>query len=876
MAAGAAACWARGALALRPTRGALAPALALALRPARPGLLLRPCARALSGGGATPAVELIRNIGICAHIDAGKTTLSERVLFYSGESSAIGEVHDGDTVMDFLEQERERGITINSAAISFQWSSPAAPERALSVNLIDTPGHVDFTVEVERSVRALDGAVACFDAVAGVQAQSETVWRQAQRYGVARIAFINKMDRVGADYRRAVAMIEQRFGAVALVTQLPLLDEEGALRGVVDLASMQVHVWDQQTKHAREWQRTPCSAYEWPQRNGSPKALAEVSAAREALANRLSDVDDQFADQYLAALDEGKEPSEQQLRLAIRRATVRQSKTQAVPVLCGSALKNTGVQLLMDAVVDYLPDPAEAALERAGLNDEEQETADEAAPQPAAPAPKAPAPGKKGGAGGKHVAPTPPHKQQPNQQQQQQQHRQQANQHNDKAMVALCFKVQHDPQRGPLSFVRVYRGVLEAKQQFHNVTALRQAERSGSAAARERARKERANQLLRAFANEFESIDAIGTGDIGIIVGAKHVRTGDSLSSEPGLVPLRGVQIPRPVFTASLELESAADEPKLLEALEILTRDDPSLVAVQDDETAQLLLSGMGELHLDIALSKLQRDFKLPCAFTRVRVAYRETLLGEAEAVGVFSPALGGGDAARKDPNAMHVALRLSPHPGGINEPACIAVEGRPWSLAGARAPKLTFRAGGDSEAASWQLKVDQFHALAAGALDALKRGPTLGYPVQGVMVEVLEEDSQGPAAGAPDHLRAAAAMAVLKVLQHHKAAALPALIEPKAKVQVSCPDRFVGPVISDLTSARRAMVQDVVSEAAPGPPAAGSFSQARSTVHAAVPLEGLLGYSTALRSMTAGEASFEITVDGYTLVLHPDKVVKG
>lgn len=777
---------------------------------------------------ATPAGhEKLRNIGILAHIDAGKTTVTERMLYYSGEVTHIGEVHDGDTVMDYLDQERERGITINSAATSFEWNNHI-------LNLIDTPGHVDFTVEVERAVRALDGAVCLYDAVAGVQAQSETVWVQAARYGVPRIAFVNKMDREGANMDRVVEMIEDRFGVQALPIHQPYIikgeQNNDIFKGVVDLVAQRVHVWDQSKE---------TKTYETHELDILPEELQEkATLGRETLAERLAGLDDTFFDVFCEAEehpDGVASIEDDSIRQAIRRICLRQSETNAIPVMCGTALKNTGVQVLLDAVVDFLPNPMESA------------GADELRQQDALSKKKRKATDS----------------------------------------TALVFKVQHDPNRGALAYVRVYEGKMENKKQYHNVSLLQAIEdgehvglsnvgqgkgRSSKAALPVR---ERVQGVLRAYANDYEMIESIPAGDIGILCGLKGVRTGDTISSNAKCPSLRGVQIPPPVFSAAIELESISDEQKLLDALEILQRDDPSLHVVQDDETGQLLMYGMGELHLDISVTKLQRDFKVPCNLGRVRVAYRETLRESTEATGKYTPQLQQAKNTENDDVATDddvegksgttsVTLRVRPHPDGINAPVRVLPESTEFNKSESR---INFRNLGGGSETKWTLKIEQEKSLRNGIFDAFQRGPILGFPVQGIEVEIVEEMCEAPPGAAAPAIRAAASRAVTEIL--NKGSTM--LLEPVANVIITVPDDNIGSVIGDLSSNdRRGQIKDVQAESET------IIHMQKSAITAVVPLEGLIGYSTVLRSLTAGEGTFTLTVSGYTEVpdSHVSKIV--
>mmetsp|Transcript_9240 Transcript_9240/g.14995 ORF Transcript_9240/g.14995 Transcript_9240/m.14995 type:complete len:749 (+) Transcript_9240:89-2335(+) len=719
----------------------------------------RGVSRSLSTGSAS-YLDSMRNIGILAHIDAGKTTVTERMLFFCGEVNSTGEVHDGDTVMDYLDQERERGITINSAATTFKW-------RESIFNLIDTPGHVDFTVEVERAVRVMDGAVAVIDAVAGVQAQTETVWGQAARYKVPRIAFVNKMDRDGANFIAAAKSLEKRLGALPLLTQLPCFRGDRLFRGVVNLLDGQLHIWSQE-KGDRDFMSEPLM-------NSQDDDLLKVEALkyREELVEQLADLDEEFGDVYLERSMEAEcgdlashielFPAEE-IKPLLRKVTLNQYETRAVPVFCGSALKNTGVQLVMDGVVDYLPKPLVLQGET--------------------------------------------------------------------NFKALAFKVQHDTARGPLVFVRVYSGVLESRGVYHVISPQCKG-----------AKKERANQVLRAFANDFEQVERVVEGDIGIVVGLKHTRTGDTITDTPKktVTPLDTISIPAPVFSTALELETAADEPKLVQALNIMTRDDPSLSVVENEETGQLVLYGMGELHLEVAHNKLLRDFKVECEMGRVQVAYRETYLGEAQSTGVHQVA--GADGSN---SVTKLTLRVSPHEGGVNAPATVAIK---------KKAMVKHPESGELVA----LSEEQTEGISDGISKALNSGPILGYPLQGIAVELVESESEASPKTAASILQGAALRAMSNFMSTPEA--VPNLLEPLVSIEIVVPDDYIGAVIGDLTNIRRGLVDDVqAQENVHG-------TRQKSIIYAKVPLEGLIGYSTAIRSTTAGEGSFSTNVDGYKLV---------
>ncbi|ETV93608.1 translation elongation factor G, variant [Aphanomyces invadans] len=504
-------------------------------------------------------IAKIRNIGILAHIDAGKTTTTERMLFYSGAIHRMGEVHDGDTTMDFMPQERERGITIGSAAISFSWNDH-------HINLIDTPGHVDFTIEVERAVRVLDGAVAVFDGVAGVEAQTETVWEQADRYKVPRIAFVNKLDREGASFDRTLGMIESRFNVTVLPVQLPM-GENADFHGVVDLVTMEMLTWsDPEGQVIRRLPLVPGASNEAMQ-----QLYTKALNARQSLIEKASDFDETLADLFLC-----EEPIDAtMLQAALRRITVAKpdDHPNAVVALCGSALKNKGVQPLLDAIVNYLPSPSDPS----SSPFEASEVLKDKSLRPVQMDATASGP-----------------------------------------LCVLAFKVKHDRQRGPIVFFRVYSGTLHAKAQLYNTT---------------RNVKERLTRLMLVAADDADEVDEIKAGNIGAAVGLKNTYTGDTLVAGNAVVKtlLPGVEIPAPVFTCSIESDSLSRQKELDEALGHLQREDPSFVVMQDEETGQTLMSGMGELHLEILQDRLKTEYKLDPSIGKMRVAYRETIASPFE-----------------------------------------------------------------------------------------------------------------------------------------------------------------------------------------------------------------------------------------------------
>ncbi|MBI5017469.1 MAG: elongation factor G [Deltaproteobacteria bacterium] len=672
---------------------------------------------------ATP-IERYRNIGIAAHIDAGKTTTTERILYYTGVSLRMGEVHEGTAIMDWMEQEQERGITITAAATTCFW-------RGHRINLIDTPGHVDFTVEVERSLRVLDGMVAVFCAVGGVEPQSEAVWRQADRYRVPRVAFVNKMDRAGADLPQVLSLMRDRLGAWPILTQLPLGSGD-EFRGVVDLPSWRALSWDEASLGARfEVGDVPA------------ECRADARQAREAMLEALAEVDEEFLGRFLS----DQEPSLEEIRGSLRRATLA---LQAVPVVCGAAFRNQGVQPLLDAVVDYLPSPADLPpYEGYGLAGEGQVL---------------------------------------------------RRARDDEPFAALVFKVMTDPYVGPLTFFRVYSGVLRAGSQVYNARS-RKAERVG--------------RLLEVHANERYEIDAARTGDIVAALGLKGTTTGDTLCSQQAPVVLESMAFPAPVMSVVIEARTLADQEKLAVGVAKVASEDPSLRAEQDEETGQTILSGMGELHLEIIADRLMREFQVDAVVGRPRVAYRETIRRPAEGEGRFVGQVGGRD------QYGHVVVRVEPV-----EP------GQGWSLEegpGSDAIPRCFLA-----------------AVEKGFREALDRGIAAGHPVVGVRVRLVggsQRDDQGSEAA----FKVAAALALRDALAKGK----PALLEPVMAVEVATPAEFLGEVLGDLRAR-----QGKIRELEPG-------ARAR-VVRAQVPLANLFGYATDLRSRSQGRATFTMRFSHY------------
>ena len=675
-------------------------------------------------------LERTRNIGIMAHIDAGKTTTTERILYYTGVSYKIGEVHESTATMDWMVQEQERGITITSAATTCFW-------RDHRVNIIDTPGHVDFTIEVERSLRVLDGAVAVFCSVGGVEPQSETVWRQADKYGVPRIAFINKMDRVGADFFRGVHMIRERLRANAVPIQLAIGAEE-SFRGIVDLITMKAILWDDDSLGAR---------YRTEEIPEELKATAEQY--REELLEAVSDVDDGIMQKYL----DGSEISESELRAAIRKATLL---IKIIPVLCGAAFKNKGVQPLLDAVVDFLPSPTDVKAVT-GINPDteqpEERPADDKVP-----------------------------------------------------FSALAFKIMTDPFVGSLTFLRVYSGVVESGSYVYNST---------------KGKKERIGRLLKMHANKREEIKEVYAGDIAAAVGLRDTTTGDTLCDERRPVVLESIEFPAPVISIAIEPKTKADQEKLGVSLQKLATEDPSFRVATDRETGQTIISGMGELHLEIIVDRLLREFKVDANVGKPQVAYRETIRRAVEQESKFVRQTGGRG------QYGHVILKIEPLPAGKGFEF---VDG----TKGGVVPR------------------EYIPAVERGVKGALERGILAGYPVVDVKVALIDGSYHEV-----DSSEIAFNIAGSMAFQEGAKKASPVILEPIMAVEVVVPEDFMGDVIGDL-SGRRGKIQ--------GMDARGGAQ----VITAQVPLAEMFGYATDLRSMTQGRATYTMQFAHYEPVPQP------
>jgi len=680
-------------------------------------------------------LERTRNIGIMAHIDAGKTTTTERILFYTGITYKIGEVHDGTAVMDWMAQEQERGITITSAATTCLW-------RDHRINIIDTPGHVDFTAEVERSLRVLDGAVAVFDAVAGVEPQSETVWRQADKYRVPRICFVNKMDRVGADFERTMTQIRDKLQANPVAVQLPLGVEEG-FAGVIDLVRMKAVRYRDETPGADSTlEEIPADRIE------------EATTLRETLIEKVCEVDDQLLEKYL----HGEPISEAEIVATLRRRTiesVRHEDVPFVPVLCGSAFKNKGVQPLIDAVVDYLPSPIDIpAVTGTDPDASEGSLVDRPA-------------------------------------------------RDDAPFSALVFKIMTDPYVGQLAFIRVYSGVLASGATIYNP--------------RQR-RKERVGRLLKMHADKREDIKQVYAGDIAAAVGLKSVATGDTICDLQHPVVLEAIEFPNPVIALAIEPRTQADQEKLGQGLAKLTREDPTFKVKTDDETGQVVISGMGELHLEIIVDRLRREFGVAATVGRPQVAYREALTKSAEADGRYVKQTGGRG------QYGHVKLRVVP--GQLGDGFVFENE-----IIGGAVPKEFIK------------------AIEDGIREAITTGVLAGYAIEDVRV-TLYDGSSHDVDSSEVAFKIAASMAFRAAARR----ASPVLLEPVMKVEVVVPEAHLGDIIADLNS-RRGKVKSM------------EVHGGTQIVNARVPLAEMFGYATDLRSRTQGRATYTMHFDRYEQV---------
>lgn len=667
-------------------------------------------------------LERTRNIGIIAHIDAGKTTTTERVLYYTGKSYKIGEVHEGTAVMDWMEQERERGITITAAATTATWAEH-------KINIIDTPGHVDFTVEVERCLRVLDGGIVVFDAVAGVEPQSETVWRQADKYGVPRICFVNKMDRVGADFWRTVDMIRERLGTVPVPVQLPIGRESGFI-GVVDLLTQQAVTFSEDPDQDPTTGPLP------------EEMIGDVDRSREELIERVVELDDHLMERYLG----GESIGVSELKAAVRRATI---ELKLVPVLCGSALRNKGVQPLLDAVVDYLPSPLDIPPVQGShpqTGQPESYRADAAQP-----------------------------------------------------VAALAFKIVSDPY-GKLAYIRVYSGTIRTGSYIYNST---------------KGERERVGRLLQMHANHREDISEVAAGDIAAVVGLKQTVTGDTLCDQNRPIVLENIKFPEPVISVAIEPKTKGDQDRMGIALSRLSEEDPTFRVRTDPETGQTLISGMGELHLEVIVDRMLREFRVDANVGRPQVAYRETIRRQSKAEGRFIRQSGGRGMYG------HVWLEVGPLEPGSG----IQFVNR---VVGGAVPR------------------EYVPAIEAGVREAVETGVMAGYPVVDIQIALVdgsyhEVDSNEVA------FKMAGSIGVKDALRK----AQPVLLEPVMRVEATTPEEFMGDVMGDLNR-RRGHVM--------GMDPRGNAQVIRSEV----PLAEMFGYATDLRSMTQGRATYSMEFAHY------------
>lgn len=672
-------------------------------------------------------IDKVRNIGIMAHIDAGKTTTTERILYYTGKLHRIGEVHDGAATMDWMEQEKERGITITSAATTCYWNNH-------QINIIDTPGHVDFTVEVERSLRVLDGAVALFCAVGGVEPQSETVWRQADKYRVPRIAFINKMDRTGADFYNALQMMKDRLGANAIPITLPI-GEGDLFSGVIDLITFKARMYHEETMGATYDEFV------------IPEDLHEVANKyRTQMLEAVSDIDDTLLEKYL----EGKEITEEEIKIVLRKATI---DLKIIPVLCGSAFKNKGVQKLLDSVIDFLPSPndfKEIEAHHIGINDIVKRRIDE-----------------------------------------------------KEKFTALAFKIMNDPYVGKLTFFRVYTGSLKSGSYIFNAVS---------------GKKERISRLLQMHANHREEIDEVKAGDIAAAVGLKYTRTGDTLCDEHDAVMLEKIVFPEPVIQIAIEPKTKADQDKLSDALVKLSDEDPTFKVKVDEETGQTLISGMGELHLEILVDRMKREFKVEANVGKPQVAYRETITSTVNAEGKFVKQSGGRG------KYGHVWVEFSP-----NEPG----KGYEFTnaIVGGVVPK------------------EYIPAVSAGIQESMRNGVVAGFPVVDIKAKIYD-GSYHDVDSDEISFKVAGSLAFKEAAKRGK----PILLEPIMDVEVVTPEEYLGDVMGDLNS-RRGKIEGF------------SARKDAQVIKSTVPLAEMFGYATVLRSMTQGRAIYTMQFSYYSEV---------
>jgi elongation factor G len=684
-------------------------------------------------------LEDVRNIGIAAHIDAGKTTTTERILFYTGISHKIGEVHEGAATMDWMEQEQERGITITSAATTCEWLGK-------QINIIDTPGHVDFTIEVERSMRVLDGAVAVFCAVGGVQPQSETVWRQANRYGVPRMVFVNKMDRIGADFYNVEEQIRERLKANPVPIQLPI-GAEDSFKGIIDLVKMKAILWDDDAAMGSNYREEAIPA----------DLMAKAEEYRAKLVESAAEGAEDLMEKYF---EEGDLSNEEIMR-GIKAGCL---KMEIVPMTCGTAFKNKGVQTLLDAVVDYLPSPLEVAQIRGTLEDDEEA----------------------------EVV---------------------VNSTDDEPFAGLAFKIMTDPFVGQLTFVRMYRGVLESGSYAINTT---------------KGKKERIGRIVKMHANKREEIKALYAGEIGAVVGLKDTTTGDTLCDERDRIVLERMHFPEPVISVAVEPKTKADQEKMGIALAKLAAEDPSFRVHTDEETGQTIISGMGELHLEILVDRMFREFKVEAEVGAPQVAYREAIRNEVNQEYKYAKQSGGRG------QFGHIYIRVKPGEAGTG---------------------FTFH----NEIKGGVIPKEYIPAVEKGCAEAMQKGVLAGYPIEDIEV-ALYDGSYHEVDSSEMAFKLAASMGFKEAARK----ANPCILEPLMKVEVEVPENFMGDVIGDLNR-RRGQVNNMGDRSG------------NKIVNAFVPLSEMFGYSTDLRSATQGRASYSMEFDHYEEVPRnvADEIIK-
>lgn len=677
------------------------------------------------------SIEKLRNIGIIAHIDAGKTTTTERILFYTGISHKIGEVHEGEAIMDWMEQERERGITITSAATTCYW-------KDCQINIIDTPGHVDFTVEVERSLRVLDGGVVVFDGKEGVEPQSETVWRQADKYNVPRICFINKIDKEGADFERALNSIWDRLSPNAVAVQYPI-GEKSDYRGVVDLIQMKAVTFE--GDHGEQVTLSEI-----------PEDLQQIAKQwREKMIEKVAETDDEMTEKYLS----GVEITQDEIKSVLRKGTI---SGKLIPVLTGTALRNKGVQPVLDAVIDYLPSPIDVlAIKGFDPNDHEKEIERKAS--------------------------------------------------DSEPFCALAFKVATDPFVGQLTFFRVYSGSVKAGSYVLNSS---------------KDKKERIGRILRMHSNHREEIEEIFSGGIGALVGLKHTTTGDTLCDETKPIVLESIEFPEPVIQIAIEPKTKVDQEKMAMALKKLAEEDPTFKVRTDEETAQTLIAGMGELHLDIIVDRMKREFKVEANIGKPQVAYRETIKTPAEAEGKYIRQSGGRG------QYGHCWIKVEPLEQGKGFEFIDAIKGG-------------------------VIPSEYIPAIQKGVKEAMENGILAGYPIVDIRATVYDGSFHEV-----DSSEAAFKIAGSMAFQEAARRAKPVILEPIMKVETITPEQFMGDVVGDLNS-KRGQIEEMIDR--------GEGNAMVKVIKATVPLASLFGYATQLRSMTQGRANYSMEFNHYAEV---------